>query len=327
MRKLLVITLMLALALLGVRYWPASEPEPAAAQPGTSRDTAPETVFQAEPDPNVAEELDAGMDRPDWPSGPGARRIVEVPPNDTFGLAPESRYDDIRNISEEELEEFTEYNLDHALDGDLGAANRVVHAHRRCANAPQSLVQVENQVQAQQRRYQRWTERRGTSRNMPSETEMREQLTQQFQNCQFMDGLFTADLRQQLEAMANRGHVTARYLYALWPPETFGRADAFLQQQEWAEKALSYSLANLTAGETAGLLAFGQSYANNGTFTARDRYLGTAFIIAALDCGLELDYYAAYVDRFLNSEQFAQTMADPRAEVLTMADGLKGFCG
>jgi hypothetical protein len=326
MKKLLVITLLVALALLGARYWPVTEHEQPAAPAGTSQGTTPEIVFEADPDPGVVEELDAGMDRPDWPSGPGARRIVEVPANPAYQEPAASRYDDIREIEEDGLEAFTEYNLNQALEGDLGAANRVVHAHRRCVNAPQSLVQVETQVQAQQRRFQRWAERGGTSRNIPSETELREQLTQQFQNCQFMDGLFTADLRQQLEAMANRGHVTARYLYALWPPDTFGRADAFLQQQEWAEKALSYSLANLTAGETAGMLAFGQSYANNGTFTARDRYLGTAFIIAALDCGLDLEYYGAYVNQFMNSERLAPSAGDPRGAVLAMADGLKAFC-
>ncbi|NND44144.1 MAG: hypothetical protein HKN58_02390, partial [Xanthomonadales bacterium] len=267
-----------------------------------------------------------GMDRADWPSGPGARRLVHVPAGDASGAKATSRYDDLRNISEDELEAFTDYNLEKGLAGDLGAANRVVHAHRRCASAPRSLVQIENQVQTQQRRYRQWAARGGNDRGFPSEQELREQLTRQFESCRFMDSMFTPDLRRQLEEMAERGHVTARYLYALWPPETFGRADAFLRQQEWAERALAYTLANLTAGETAGLLAFGQSYANNGTFTARDRYLGTAFIIAALDCGLELDYYANYINGFLSSERFAGTADDPRDEVLVMADGLKGFC-
>ena len=44
--------------------------------------------------------------------------------------------------------------------------------------------------------------------------------------------MFTPDLRQQLEAMANRGLVTARYLYSLWPPDIFGKSDAFLAHQE-----------------------------------------------------------------------------------------------
>ena len=241
-----------------------------------------------------------------------------MPPNDSPG-SPDSRYDDIRNIEDHELEAFTDHNLQKALEGDLNAANRVVHAHRRCANAPQTAQQVEQQVQRAARRLE-WVaqNRRGRDREPPTEQELRDRYSQLYDNCGFMERMFTPDLRQQLERMANSGHVTARYLFALWPPDIFGKADAFLAQQEWAEKALAYTLANLTEGETAGL---------NGTFTARDRYLGTAFIMAALDCGLDLEYYANYIDRFLNSDQFSWDMGeDARAQVLVMADGLKAFC-
>lgn len=328
MRKPLLIIMAVALTLLVARNWMVSEPvdvtfltkAPQGAVP------EPEPALEAETKLDELEELDAGMDRQQGSSRDAARRIVHVPSDGILATPAEARYDDIREIGEDELEAFTDYNLRQALDGDLGAANRVVHAQRRCADAPSSPQEVEMQVQSRLSRYQWMAANRSRNRAYPTEGELREQFTQRFENCRFTADLFVGDLRAQLEAMANRGHVTARYLYALWPPEIFGRPDAFLRQQEWAEKALSYSLANLTEGEPAGLLAFGQSYANNGTFTARDRYLGTAFIIAALDCGLDLEYYGSYVNRFMNSERLAQSAVDPRGAVLAMADGLKAFC-
>lgn len=328
MKKTLLIILAAVLALLAARYWKASEPVDVTFLTEAPQGAVPESepALDAETELDELEELDAGMDRQEGAFRNAARRIVHVPSDGILATPDEARYDDIREIGDDELEAFTDYNLRQALDGDLGAANRVVHAHRRCADAPGSLPEVESEVQRRLSRYERLAANRGSNRTYPTEAELREQFTQRFEDCRFATELFTGGLRQQLEILANRGHVTARYLYALLPPEIFGRSDAFLRQQEWAEKALSYSLANLTEGEPAGLLAFGQSYANNGTFTARDRYLGTAFIIAALDCGLDLEYYGNYVSRFMNSERLAQSAGDPRGAVLAMADGLKAFC-
>jgi hypothetical protein len=266
----------------------------------------------------------AGMDEPALPDLDTlsfARRIAHVPSNTNAGL-----YQNIDEIDESEIEEFTNTNLTEALAGDINAANRVVHALRKCKEVPNSKEAVEFEVNRMVQRYERMAENHNRNRTYPGETELRERSTSQYENCKFNKSLFTTDLRQQLERMANQGHVAARYLYALWPPEVFGRPDAFLLQQEWSEKALNFTLANLTMGETAGLLAFGQSYANNGMFTTSDRYLGTAFIIAAIDCGLELEYYASYVESFLNSDRFSQMFQDPRPEVLSMAEGLKAFC-
>lgn len=268
----------------------------------------------------------AGADSQDGPAEPALpdldtrrvnRRVVQVPSN---GVSP--RYDNIDEIEESELAAFTRHNLDEALAGDLAAANRVVHARRRCENAPSSIAEAEQQVQQRLQRNMRRSESRGREWNATREEEFRVQTMARYENCRFSDQLFTPDLRAQLERLASQGHVASRYLYALWPPELLGRPDAFLRHQEWAEKALSFTLANLTQGETFGLLAFGQSYSNSGMFTATDRYPGAAFVIAAVDCGLNLDYYTGFVDSFLNSDRFGEA----RQSVLLMADGLKGFC-
>lgn len=331
MKKFLLIVLPLAISSALAWYFyrqSFNEPLPAGLSPDPVRETAQSPLEDEFNEDTEDLGMDSELSR-EWRSGPAARRIVEVPPNEHFGQDAH-RFEDIRNIEDDELGAFTDYNLEKALEGDLNAANRVVHAHRRCANAPVTAGQVELQVERTMRRFEWMAQnRRGRDRERPppTEAELRDRYSRQYDNCRFTEQIFTPDLRKQLKDMADRGSVTGRYLYAMWPPDTFGKYDAFLVQQEWAEKALTYTLANLTEGETAGLLAFGQSYANNGMFTARDRNLGTAFIIAALDCGLELDYYATYVDRFLNSEQFMRDMeGDTRAQVLVMADGLKAFC-
>ncbi|MFT5138441.1 MAG: hypothetical protein ACI9H8_001000 [Lysobacterales bacterium] len=321
MKKILLITLIVVLATVG--YLNISSHGNETPDESLLLVTTEEGNLESEPDFDsfgLGTEMNESA-LPDLDSLSFARRIVEVPYNASAPL-----YENIDEIEDSELEAFASHNLAEALAGDLYAANRVVHAHRKCKDAPASIDAVDFEVQRMVKRYEWMAENRNRNRTYPTETELRESSTAKFENCRFSKDVLTADLREQLERMANQGHVAARYLYALWPPEVFGRSDAFLQQQEWSEKALNFTLANLTQGETAGLLAFGQSYANNGMFTTSDRFLGTAFIIAAIDCGLKLDYYASYVESFLNSDRFAQMFQDPRPEVLAMAEGLKKFC-
>jgi hypothetical protein len=138
--------------------------------------------------------------------------------------------------------------------------------------------------------------------------------------------LFNEDLRERLADLAGQGHVTARYLYAMWPPLTKGRPDGFFVHQDWSEKALAFSLANFAEGEVAGLMAFANAYEKPETFTTSDGDMAMAFKIAAQSCGLDAPLLLASVEHFLSDENHPPFREDTRPAVLAMAEGLKGFC-
>ena len=98
--------------------------------------------------------------------------------------------------------------------------------------------------------------------------------------------IWTEATRKQLEELARDGHVIARYIYATWAPQWALGPESFGQFTEYQTNALEFSFANLKEGEIAGLLAFGLSYWGPH-FTPFFPDLGTAFMKAALDCGLQ----------------------------------------
>lgn len=86
-----------------------------------------------------------------------------------------------------------------------------------------------------------------------------------------------------LDKLARQRDVSARLLYAIWPPVMAFDLDAFENDIAWVNKAHAYSLDNLMDGEPTGLLAFGTSYAY-GLFTRQKPALGESIIRAALRC-------------------------------------------
>lgn len=315
--------LLLVLALFAARQFLVPQMDTVAIAPNPPTGVQDESDDDSLATPDAAPAGDvAGEGEPQE----AARRIVHVPGNagDTSEESPDF---DSWSVKDEHLEAYAKHNLEKALAGDLGAANRIVRVHKKCLDAPRSLPEVERAVaKADGMRMYVVVPGKDPEVKHPDKSEVWEEEFNRFSACQFWDQLFNMELRTRLERLAESGEVTARYLYAMWPPRVFGQPDAFFVHQAWAENAMNFSLANLADGELAGMLAFGQSYMGSSSFTNRDLYLGYAFLIAAVDCGLALAPITALASGVLNMQVAPPGAEDPVPGMLSMAEGLKGLC-
>ena len=272
---------------LGFRY---DNPQPTE----LSRDSNPSLSVEQPESLLDAELSQQGTLPPEAQSESTAGRIVHVPPGSSINTNPEPNYYNINAVTAEGLADFTNYNLEAALAGDLGAGYRVGRARERCIDVKLDSGEIEIRVQRAMRKYEQTRESGYPSydsetdmvgNSYPTEAENRVNQIRWHEACVRQSEIFSEQLRQKLDRLAQQGHVVARYMYATWPPDYIGRTDAFLIQYEWAAKAREFSFLNLDQGEVAGLLAFGQSFSRFGSFTTFDRYLGYAFYKAAIDCG------------------------------------------
>lgn len=324
MKPFLLIVLLAVLALLAlraareggdaieavevVRYTPAVEASGDVSDTGTVEIEAPsETVDEAEE------------------ATQGAKRIVKVPSEAPGNFAPDFNS---WSVAYEHLEAYSKHNLELALANDLEAAARIDGVHYRCRDAPRSEEDIERSVENTMLAY-RLSQEQSPGFRARSESEVMKKALERYRGCQFWEELFNDEMRSMLERLANNGHVIARYMYAMWPPRIAGQPDGFLVQQDWAQKALDFSLANLAEGELAGLLVFVHAYGGDTRFTARDSDLGNAFLVVAVECGLNIPRYSQLLDQLLNpkdTEPVPWEPEDPRPRILAMAEGLKGFC-
>jgi hypothetical protein len=226
------------------------------------------------------------------------KRIVHVPDTrepDTLTEYEESRY---LEINGENLARIATSALEKALDGDMQAATGLPRLRTLCRDNFTDEEWVEEEIQKTMNGLRdgsippegetvTFTSMEGLGFTAyPTEAENRTHMMQWFRACEHVRAIWTQDTRRQLEELASEGHVMARYIYATWVPEWKLDSDSFSQFTEYQSNALEYSIANLEEGEVAGLVAFGLSYWGLH-FTPTFPDLGTAFLKAALDCGLQ----------------------------------------
>jgi hypothetical protein len=265
-----------------------------------------------------------------------ARRFIHVPDtrHDRDINAPTT---DEHDITAENIDSLVQANLDHALTGDMASAYFVARSRMTCDRFASTSEELENSISRVNHRMER-SKARGQEFTATAEIDQpwsvsgdadtnRVNMERWFDACQRLDSLFSPDLRQRLEMMALRGDVMARYLYATWPEEQLEAGEAFDQQFRWEDLAREFSLANMNAGEVAGLMAFGHSYLG-GSFTSRDANLALAFGVAALNCGFETvsvrSYLASSIEKLTSSEDPADQLRFQF--VLTESDRLTQFC-
>ena len=110
-----------------------------------------------------------------------------------------------------------------------------------------------------------------------------------FAQCNSTRSMFDRGLRDRLDRLAESGNVSARYLYAMWPPNQEKTArNQLIAWLEYTSKAMDFTWKNISEREPLGLLAFGQSLEAPTAlyFTVRNPVYGQAFILAAEKCGL-----------------------------------------
>jgi hypothetical protein len=324
MRALLLITLLVVLSMLTVREFRERQRDAAAATTQAAQGDPASRTIEDFADTHVQDE--AEQPPGDTIPQPGARQLVHVPGTASANNDPPDFH--ALGVANEHLEAYARYNLDLALANDLAAATRLDGVHYRCREAPRSIEDVERRVASQVHAYTLIAEQNPGFR-IRDESEIMEQHLETYRACQFWDALFNQEMRKKLEQLANSGHAMARYIYAMWAPRISGQADAFFVHQEWSQKAMEFSLANLTEGELAGFLVFVHAYGASTSFTARDSDLSYAFLVAAVDCGLNLPQFTHQLDSAFDPENASPRPGqeeDPRPRILAMAEGLRGFC-
>lgn len=322
MKKLIPI-IILSTALLAIAIWwfgldsdiqnPASKSSDIAAAP-------------TEPEPQPATE--DGIASTESKPVSTAKTIAHVPPRKLQTESTATPFDNINAVTSETLDKFTRHNLDAAIAGDFDAAFRVSAARKRCINVPKTMERVESMVQIMQQKFERGLDRGTTntytvdspSNEFPTEAENRAHQMRWYAACHMQRELFNDELRNGLDKLAQQGHVVARYLYAVWPPDYLGKSDGFLIQHEWVTKAREYSFLNLEQGEIAGLVAFAEAYSSGRLFANRDSNISFALMKAAIECG----FADAMVVREV--EYYFGTFENYPPEVLAMAEELMLYC-
>lgn len=265
-----------------------------------------------------------------------ARRIKEVPFGKRDASDESSEFKEVKTITAETIGEFARHNLDAGLEGDIESAYRTMEANSRCREAPRFEAEVDLMAEAMTKRAERFAAAPSqpsqmnfswsTTAAFPTISENRKYQRSWMRACENLRKSFGADLLVKLDEMAQRGHVIARYLFAMLPPDYLGKEDSFLVMQEWESKARYYSLQNLEQGELAGFLAFGTSYTSGKYFTPHEWHLGMAYGKAATSCGFSYGWVQKSMDTFFNYEHLPELEWNRQPEVQIMADALTELC-
>jgi hypothetical protein len=269
-------------------------------------------VSAVTPDAELAVE---GGEAPDMgAAGPPPKRVVHVPAEKTTESAA-SGFDFETTLADELLPRSLDA-LAAALEGDLLAVDYLMSTSQQCRGMPHDEEQALSFVKSITEKYALLT-RRGPRRIMlfnvmPTVEENLAGVHKSIAACASFRDMW-GDAREEVSRLARSGHVVARLLYALMPPQDPGRLRdivPFEDQFGWEVKAREYSMANLSAGAPEGLLAYGYSY-SWGLFTPSNHAMSLAFMIAAMDCSQSslpsASFAASLVETWQNPDAAAQS--------------------
>lgn len=137
---------------------------------------------------------------------------------------------------------------------------------------------------------------RGGSVEYKSFEELEADMWAQFDRCQLAQEVLDESLYEQVSRLAESGLPSARYLYAVWPPDQGGLiAVDTLEMLEYQSLALEYTWLNMRERDPLGMLAMAQSYGSRRwpLFTPANRVQGLAFTLAAMKCGIDNEWLEA----------------------------------
>lgn len=306
---------------------------------------APLTQPDATAHATAAPELETGLPEPDFgdpffetggegplpPAGPPPKRIVHVP--DGTAPVPDEAFD-WQDLTTENLLPLSVEAVAAALDGNLKAADLLINVQQQCRRLPTSDESISHWAERATEFHGRTRGRRpgffGLFEPQPTQAENEAMLRSWSGACQDLRKVWDDSISSELARLAEQGHVTARLMFAMFPPVAdAGGVIPFAQQFGWEALAREYSWLNLQSGAPEGFLAFGQSYLN-GLFTPRDFTLSAAFLKAAMECGQTELASGGIVTRFESADAQADSGrwhgAQQAAQMLTYYEGIIGYC-
>jgi hypothetical protein len=220
------------------------------------------------------------------------------------------------------------------LDGDIKAADLLVSVQQHCQRMPES----EEGMRRWARRATEFHERSQGQRSsfyslfdpQPTEEENLAQIQRWSGACQELKKVWDSSIQKDLARLAEQGNVSARLLFAMFPPQAdtaAGGVVPFNEKFAWEALAREYSWLNLQAGAPEGLLAFGQSYLN-GLFTRHDFILGAAFLKAAMECGQTELASGSIVTRIENADSSSWRGSGPEQQLQLQIyyEGIISYC-
>jgi len=199
-----------------------------------------------------------------------------------------------------------------ALEGDIDGLIDVSRLINRCGRGMNS----EEQLQARLDRAAQSHSRNPDGPIMPSRggggggsveyksfEDMEADMWARFDECQVVKNVLDESLYEQVQRLAETGLPSARYLYAIWPPDQDSLiAMDTLELFEYQSLALEYTWMNMQQRDPLGLLAMSQSYGANrpSMFTPRNPIQAQVFRLASMKCGINNKWLT---DRALNFGQ------------------------
>jgi hypothetical protein len=168
-----------------------------------------------------------------------AKRIVHVP--DTRVAATEADAIHPDELSSSEIVEFAAEAVEEALNGNLTTTRRRTDLLHFCVR---SVPHDEGALEDRVLELSQWVANGAAAGNpippegiameyawlgeesleirlFPNDSQNRRHLMEWYQGCAGVDRLFGGDMRARLQRLARNGHVTARYLYAMWRPQPY----------------------------------------------------------------------------------------------------------
>jgi hypothetical protein len=260
---------------------------------------APESLTADEPDEAP------GLQSPAGEKGSAqkfARRITAVP-GDTPEVAKPGRPFDL------EFQDAVKKMVESALAGDVDDAVSLGHLLGRCSGKPRSEAEISMSLQNSKHIFsgdgRSWIMGNGDRRSFMSFEEYERYHWDIYDGCRVLRTVTEDDLRERIAQMAESGDVFARYLFAMWRPQSLGTEVDTKNMLDWLayqDQALEYTLQNLDGGEPLGLLALGQSYRSSqlGLFTPRQMRFDEAYYLAARKCGLQSAWLESQIEEFIN---------------------------
>lgn len=186
-----------------------------------------------------------------------------------------------------------------ALEGDI---DRLVELTRLIGNCRFGM-QSEDQVQQRLDRIAQANAhnpdgpvlpgRGGGSVEFRSFEDLETEMWSRYDQCQVAGEVLDETLYEQVLRLAESGLPSARYLYAVWPPDQGSPLSVdTLAMLEYQSLALEYTWLNLQQRDPLGLLAMAQSYGarRQSFFTPTNPLQGQVFRLAAMKCGIENDW-------------------------------------
>lgn len=228
-----------------------------------------------------------------------AKNIVFVPANDLDSPDSEEQF-------ESEFQQLAKQMVKSSLQGAVEDSIQLGLLMNQCSAVPRNEAQIQNRLQATSNRFRsarKWNFGNSESISFDSFDEYEAYMREKYDECRATRSIFRNDLHEQIARLAAKGNKMARYLYAMWPPSLGSRfrGDKMPEWLEYQSLALEYTWQNIEAGEPLGLLAFAQSFRNNGGgfFTPTNLRYSEVLFLAAKKCGLESPWLDTVTSKYI----------------------------